>query len=195
VQLGRSKLANWNVVVAVSVCAFLAPYCTSSRADLYLASGNCAIHGEQTGMFKVILLVDMHDTKTAPDISGLSKSLYDPVLDFTIAELENVPDDAMSLFPEIIFQKNVSLVSQIAVPLDNEHLILRGVFYLHDLFDDDFLALLGDLASRLPGSTESHNMIATRRFFDSERLGAAIVERLPRCLGLQRVLPSMRFIE
>jgi hypothetical protein len=146
-------------------------------------------------MIKVIPSVDMHDTKTAPDISGLSKSLYDPVLDFTIAELENVSDDAMSLFPEIIFQKNVSLVSQIAVPLDNEHLILRGVFYLHDLFDDDFLALLGDLASRLPGSTESHNMIATRRFFDSERLGAAIVERLPRCLGLQRVLPSMRFIE
>lgn len=35
----------------------------------------------------------------------------------------------------------------------------------------------------------------TRRFFESERLGEALLARLPKTLGYSRVMPAMRFIE
>ncbi len=81
------------------------------------------------------------------------------------------------------------------IPLKENHPTLGAVFYLHDIFDADFLCVLDDLAKSLPGSTESHNMFATRRFFESERIADAIMRRLPIGLGMRRVLPSMRFIE
>ena len=81
------------------------------------------------------------------------------------------------------------------IPLDPNIPALKEVFYFHGLFDKPFLSLLDTLATCLPGSTESHNMFAIRRFFESELLAAAILDRLPHTLGLKRVLPSMRFIE
>jgi hypothetical protein len=107
-------------------------------------------------------------------------------------------NDAASLIPECDIQKLDSPpcpVNVLLVPLIENHPTLRAVFYLHDLFDEDFLCLLDDLAKCLPGSTESHNMFATRRFFESERIADAVMRRLPIGLGLRRVLPSMRFIE
>ena len=72
---------------------------------------------------------------------------------------------------------------------------LANCFFLHGLFEESFMEMLGKLAAQLPGDTSSHNMAATRRFFESEQLGEALLARLPRALGYSRVLPSMRFIE
>ena len=47
----------------------------------------------------------------------------------------------------------------------------------------------------IPGDTASQNMAATRRFFESEKLGQALLARLPKSLGYTRVMPAMRFIE
>ena len=124
----------------------------------------------------------------------LNKRFEDHAIEIT----DENKDDAVFLFPHHAFQmhqKPETANALIPIPIDPSHAVLRNVYFLHDLFDDCFLTLLHDLASRLPGSTESHNMIATRRFFESELLGAAIIDRLPRSLGLRRVLPSMRFIE
>eukprot|EP00802_Teleaulax_amphioxeia_P024890 Tamp_25655.p1 GENE.Tamp_25655~~Tamp_25655.p1 ORF type:complete len:283 (+),score=57.42 Tamp_25655:115-849(+) len=78
-------------------------------------------------------------------------------------------------------------------PLNSSH--LSKCYYLHGLFEESFMDLLGALAEELPGDTASNNMAATRRFFESERLGEALLARLPKALGYSRVMPAMRFIE
>ena len=112
-----------------------------------------------------------------------------------ISDFDDDPDyDALLLLTDRdLGQACVPNIVQI--PLDPNIPALKEVFYFHGLFDKSFLSLLDTLATCLPGSTESHNMFATRRFFESELLAAAILDRLPHSLGLKRVLPSMRFIE
>ena len=79
------------------------------------------------------------------------------------------------------------------VPLDCEH--LQECYYLHGLFEESFLTMLEELSHHIPGDTSSNNMAATRRFFQSEKLGKALLARLPGGLGYSRVMPAMRFIE
>ena len=187
---------RWNLILTIALTAVLLATCDrdghSTRRILTTTS-------RRQEMMRVIQGVVTIETKAVCntlqhiELEQEKKHCYNN--DYANDQENESKDDAINLILEWNLQKLDLLEPQIPTPLDPNHLVLRNVFYLHGLFDQAFLGLLSDLAESLPGSTESHNMIATRRFFESERLGAAIMERLPRCLGLQRVLPSMRFIE
>jgi hypothetical protein len=98
-----------------------------------------------------------------------------------------------TLFPGDLLHSQAAHTNSPPEPLDRQH--LPTSYYLHGLFEEDFLDLLTRLAENLPGDTASNNMSATRRFFSSEKFGEALLARLPRCLGYSRVMPAMRFIE
>jgi hypothetical protein len=98
-----------------------------------------------------------------------------------------------TLFPGELLHSQAAHTNSPPEPLDRAH--LPTAYYLHGLFEEDFLDLLTRLAENLPGDTASNNMSATRRFFSSEKFGEALLARLPRCLGYSRVMPAMRFIE
>mmetsp|Transcript_24465 Transcript_24465/g.33729 ORF Transcript_24465/g.33729 Transcript_24465/m.33729 type:complete len:187 (+) Transcript_24465:163-723(+) len=72
---------------------------------------------------------------------------------------------------------------------------LRGVHFLSGLFPEPFLQMLRDLRWKVPGSTSSHNMYATRHFLCDPDLAEQLRSYLPKNLQISHVLSDMRVID
>lgn len=71
---------------------------------------------------------------------------------------------------------------------------LDHVHFLEGLFTSQFLQKLDSLIDEAVQDMGSYNMLAERRWFESEEVAAEILHALPPHLGFTRVLPSLRFI-
>lgn len=72
---------------------------------------------------------------------------------------------------------------------------VKGAYYAHGCVPEAFLDELAVLAeSIVEVDNNSHNMVCERKWFNDEEIAAKVLKCMPNELGMQRVLPSMRFL-